>query len=69
MKMKTYLFVKSNGSKWYAFYNTEIKLWTTYPVDDDGCQITDEAEYYPRKSVLIQAHGFDFKNATVVQEG
>lgn len=37
------------------YYDRELRLWTVYPIDDIGNQLSDEADYYHSKDHLLDA--------------
>lgn len=51
--MKTYTFSR-NGKTFIYFYDRFIRLWTLFEVDKYGHQVSEEAEYYPRKGELSE---------------
>lgn len=58
--MKTYIFTKQDGSQWDFFYDRGIRLWTVLNVNEFGHQL-GEADYYVRKSEMVDSHGFNFR--------
>lgn len=55
--MKTYTQIFEDKIYQY-FYDTYIKLWTIYEINDYGEQISEEADHSPRKSDLIITYPF-----------
>ena len=59
--MKTYEFIKDDGTKWIFYYDRSIRSWTAYEIDEEGNQISIEADYFHDKTGMISTHGFNFK--------
>jgi hypothetical protein len=46
--------------KFVYFYDTNIRSWTVYRVDEKNYQVGD-AEHYPNKKELLKCYNFNFK--------
>jgi hypothetical protein len=57
--MKTYEDIINETRYWY-FYDTNIKSWTVFKVDDQNYQVGN-AEHYANKKSLLKDYKFNFK--------
>lgn len=51
--MKTY-----QDNNYRYFYDTNIRLWTIYKVDEEGNQVENEAYYFQNKKQMRQMYSF-----------
>ena len=58
--MKPYIGTKEDNSRWVAYFDRSIKLWTFYEVDESDNQIGDKCDYFRNKKAMMDHHGFKY---------
>lgn len=52
--MKTYYFTDKNGNIWRYYWDHNIRFWVAYIVNENGDQLSDEADYFSNKKLLLE---------------
>jgi len=60
--MRTYRYIKEDGSLYMFYYDRNIKLWTVFEIDSKGNQLSEEADHYHNRKQMIDTHKFNFKD-------
>ena len=51
--MKTNYFTDKTGKIWIYYFDHNIRFWVAYIVNENGDQLSEEADYLPNKKQLL----------------